>query len=84
MCTTWSILPDRQHLCSVDAIGLRQREKAMRVLHELLEPGAAPAYLLTMIERQFRILLQVKDMQTRGCSLAEMQKTLAIRHSFHH
>lgn len=66
----------------VDAIGLRQREKAMRVLHELLEAGAAPAYLLTMIERQFRILLQVKDMQARGCSSAEMQKTLGIRHSF--
>jgi DNA polymerase-3 subunit delta len=66
----------------VDAIGLRQRERAMRVLHELLEAGAAPAYLLTMIERQFRILLQVKDMQARGCSSAEMQKTLGIRHSF--
>jgi DNA polymerase-3 subunit delta len=66
----------------VDAIGLRQREKAMRVLHELLEAGAAPLYLLSMIERQFRILLQVKDLQARGVAPSGMQKTLGIRHSF--
>ena len=66
----------------VDAIGLRQRDKAMRVLHELLEAGAAPPYLLSMIERQFRILLQVKDMQTRGVAASGMQKTLGIGHSF--
>jgi DNA polymerase-3 subunit delta len=66
----------------VDAIGLRQREKAMRVLHELLEAGAAPLYLLSMIERQFRILLQVKDLQARGFASSEMQKTLGIKHPF--
>jgi DNA polymerase-3 subunit delta len=66
----------------VDAIGLRQRERAMRVLHELLEAGAAPLYLLSMIERQFRILLQVKDLHARGVALSGMQKTLGIRHSF--
>ena len=66
----------------VDAIGLRQRERAMRVLHELLEAGAAPAYLLSMIERQFRILLQVKDLQARGFTSSDMQKTLGIRHPF--
>jgi DNA polymerase-3 subunit delta len=66
----------------VDAIGLRQREKAMRVLHELLEAGAAPLYLLSMIERQFRILLQVKDLQARAVAPSGMQKTLGIRHSF--
>ena len=66
----------------VDAIGLRQRERAMRVLHELLDAGAAPLYLLSMIERQFRILLQVKDLQARGVAPSGMQKTLGIRHSF--
>lgn len=66
----------------VDAIGLRQREKAMRVLHELLDAGAAPAYLLAMIERQFRILLQVKDLQARGVAPSGMQKALGISHSF--
>lgn len=66
----------------VDDIGLRQRDKAMRVLHELLEAGVAPPYLLSMIERQFRILLQVKDLQARGVAPSGMQKTLGIGHSF--
>ena len=66
----------------VDAIGLRQRERAVRYLHELLEAGAAPPYLLSMIERQFRILLQVKDLQVRGATPSEMQKALGIGHAF--
>lgn len=66
----------------VDAIGLRQRERAIRYLHELLESGASPAYLLSMIERQFRILLQVKDMQAQRLSPSEMQAVLEISHAF--
>lgn len=66
----------------VDAIGLRQRERAVRYLHELLESGASPAYLLTMIERQFRILLQVKDMQAQRFTPSEMQAVLEIGHTF--
>nr|MBC7244040.1 DNA polymerase III subunit delta [Chloroflexota bacterium] len=66
----------------VNAIGLRQRENAVRYLHKLLESGAAPAYLLTMIERQFRILLQVTELQSQGVKRAQIQKTLEIRHAF--
>ena len=63
----------------VDSIGLRQGDRATNYLHELLEGGAAPLYLLTMIERQFRILLQVKELHERRASMAEMQKALGIR-----
>jgi DNA polymerase-3 subunit delta len=66
----------------VDAIGMRQADTAMRALHELLDAGAAPLYLLHMIERQFRILLQVKDMHSRGAGLSEIQSELGIRHTF--
>ncbi len=66
----------------VDAIGLRHNERAMRYLHELLESGAAPLYLLTMIERQFRILLQVKELQAQGARTSQMQKTLGISRAF--
>jgi len=66
----------------VDAIGLRQIEHATRYLHELLDSGAAPMYLLSMIERQFRILLQVKELRERRASTAEMQRTLGIRQEF--
>jgi DNA polymerase-3 subunit delta len=66
----------------VDAIGMRQRQKAMRALHSLLDSGAAPQYLLSMIERQFRILLQIKEMHARGVSTAEMQRILGVWHSW--
>jgi DNA polymerase-3 subunit delta len=66
----------------VDAMGLRRGEQAMRYLHELLDAGAAPLYLLHMIVRQFRILLQVKDLQSQGASVAEMQRELEIKYAF--
>lgn len=62
----------------VDAIGMRQRPKASHALHELLDAGAAPQYILSMIERQFRILLQIKEMKARGASTADMQQALNI------
>jgi DNA polymerase-3 subunit delta len=63
----------------VDALGMRQASKAVRHLHELLEGGAAPLYLLSMIERQFRILLQVKGLREQRASIGEMQKALGMR-----
>ena len=63
----------------VDALGMRQASKAVRQLHRLLDGGAAPLYLLSMIERQFRILLQVKGLREQGASSGEMQKALGMR-----
>ena len=66
----------------VDAMGMRQTPAAIDHLHELLEAGAAPLYLLSMIERQFRILLQIKELREQGANIGAMQKTLGIRHEF--
>jgi len=66
----------------VDAIGLRRGEAALRHLHQLLDAGAAPMYLLFMIVRQFRILLQVKELLSQRATVAEMQRQLGIRHAF--
>jgi DNA polymerase-3 subunit delta len=44
----------------VDAIGQRRRAQAMVELRRLLEAGQHPLYILTMVVRQFRLLLQVK------------------------
>ena len=62
----------------VDAIGMRQRPKAIHALHDLLNAGAAPQYILNMIERQFRILLQVKEMKANGVANADIQRALNI------
>jgi len=66
----------------VDAIGMRRGEQAMRSLHQLLDLGAGPTYLLSMIERQFRILLQVKELQGQGATISEIQRTLGIKQGF--
>ncbi len=60
----------------VDAIGDRETTRALRLLHEMLDQNAHPLYLLTMIHRQFRLLMQVKDLTVRGLAHAAIvQKT---------
>ena len=48
-----------------DAIGLRDGRKAMRALSTLRRNDANPFYLLTMITRQYRIMIKVKDETAR-------------------
>jgi len=50
----------------VDAIAARDRRRALNLLHELLDDGQAPLFLLTMIVRQFRILMQLRELSAQG------------------
>ncbi|OGO39832.1 MAG: hypothetical protein A2Z04_00610 [Chloroflexi bacterium RBG_16_57_9] len=50
----------------VDAIAARDRRRALNLLHELLDDGQPPLYLLTMIVRQFRILMQLRELSAQG------------------
>ncbi len=50
----------------VDAVAARDRRRALGLLHELLDDGQAPLYLLTMIVRQFRILMQLRELAAQG------------------
>ena len=45
----------------VDAVGSRDRRRALVLLRELFQSGAAAPYVLTMIVRQFRLLIQVRE-----------------------
>jgi len=49
-----------------DALSQRDGRKAMRSLHDLRRGDANPFYLLTMMARQYRILVKVKDAVSRG------------------
>ena len=62
----------------VDAIGQRDSGKAMRLLRELEEDGAAPLYLLSMIVRQIRILVQVSDQMALGLAKDEIAKAIGL------
>ena len=66
----------------VDAIGRRDGQVALRMLHKLLdenpEPGY-PLYLLSMIVRQFRILIQVKEMSAQGLAVSTIATRAGLR-----
>ena len=46
----------------VDALGQRDGKTASRIYHTLLDAGDHPLALLAMITRQFRLLIQVKEL----------------------
>lgn len=65
----------------VDALGRRDGEQAIKLLHRLLEDGEHPLSLLGMIIRQFRIMIQIKDLAERGAPSQEIGGQLGL-HSF--
>ena len=62
----------------VDAIGARQTSTALKLLHAQLDQNAAPLYLLTMITRQFRMLLQIKDLAAREMNPTAIREQLKL------
>jgi len=62
----------------VDAIGRRDGRVALTLLHKLLDQNAAPLYLLGMIVRQFRILIQVKELSARGLAVSTIAKQAGL------
>ncbi len=62
----------------VDALGLRDGRTAARTLHRLLDDGEHPLGLLAMVVRQFRLLIQVKELKTQGMASREIAKTLKL------
>lgn len=64
----------------VDAIGQKNSAEATRLLRELERDGAAPLYLLAMIVRQFRILVQVSDLQGQGLDKYAIGSKIGLHH----
>jgi len=62
----------------VDALGRHDGEQALQLLHRLLDGGEHPLSLLGMIVRQFRIMIQVKDLAGRGVPPARIGSQLGL------
>jgi DNA polymerase-3 subunit delta len=62
----------------VDALGRRDGRTAAQTLHRLLDAGEHPLGLLAMIVRQFRLLIQVKELKAEGANPQTIAKTLGI------
>ena len=61
----------------VDALGQNDGKKAQRVLHQLLEDEEA-FELWGMVIRQFRLLLQAREMLDERAAVPEIQKALGL------
>ena len=64
----------------VDALGQKEGKKAQSILHRLLEDEEAMA-LWGMVIRQFRLLLQAREMLDERATIPEIQKALGL-HEF--
>ncbi len=62
----------------VDACAEHKLGPAQRELHKLLEGGAAPTYILFMLARQIRLLLQARELLARRAPQQEMKQQLGI------
>jgi len=63
----------------MDAIGTKNRAKALKLFQDQMDSGANGVYLLTMLERQFRINLQIKEALGKGnLSSSELASELGM------
>lgn len=65
----------------VDAVGNRNGKRAAELLQQKLEEGAEPFLIFSMIVRQFRLLIQVKELAETGMRGPAISKELKL-HSF--
>lgn len=65
----------------VDALGNRNSKKASLLLQKKFSEGADPFYLFSMFIRQFRLLIQVKEMSDAGLRPPGISQELKM-HSF--
>ena len=66
----------------IDAIVDFKVETAAQLLQQLLRGGAAPAYLLYMLDRQFRMIIRAKELKAQGKPEAVIQTTLGLYNEF--
>jgi DNA polymerase III subunit delta len=66
----------------VDALGARNRQQAVRFLQDRLAAEDNELYLLTMMARQFRLILAAKDLAQERKTPEEIGHELSIRHEF--
>jgi len=62
----------------VDTLGAREAHRGIRMLHQMLTDGEPPLLILSMIGRQFRILLQAKLLHEKGYSNKAIGEKMGI------
>lgn len=63
---------------TIDAIAEKNKKQALSLLHKHLEKGDSPLYLLSMINFQFRNLIQIKSLVEKNCTYQNIQKSTKL------
>jgi len=61
-----------------DAFAEKRSAVAMRLMHQLLAEGMTPPQLLFWLTRQFRLIVQAREMASQGLSPAEKLERLGV------
>ena len=62
----------------VDLVIENKPGEALKAIHKFLDDGNAPAYLITMIARQLRLLLMAKELKYKNKSTQEMGREVSL------
>ena len=62
----------------IDAIAQKNKSNATKMLYREMKNGRDPYYVLTMITYQFRNLLMIKDLASRGLNQDEIIKKIGL------
>lgn len=60
----------------LDAIGARQYDTALAAIRELLANKEPPQVIMTMVARQFRLMLQVKELAAAGLAAVDIARKI--------
>lgn len=63
----------------VDSIGLKKTEQAINIYRNLIFNKTSPFMILSMIYRQFKIILQVKYLQAKSKTIQQISAELGLR-----
>jgi len=66
----------------VDAIIEMRTSTAMQLLHRLIDEGASPSYVLSMLSRQLRLMLQARELQSMDLSPTAKREALRVSPRF--
>lgn len=66
----------------MDALGHRDRAKALKLYDDLLMLKEAPMKILVLLTRQFNLLYQAKVLSEQGRSAAQMTESLGLKSSW--
>lgn len=66
-----------------NAIGVKDKAKSLTVANNLLDNGAEPTFIITMLSRYFTGLAKITELQTKNTPVAEAARIVGTHHFYY-